>query len=189
MGFFKKKEWAIDRRIRDLQREMSRLDTDIKDRSRLHKDAGEQEAGDGARSAVSRSTEPVSGPVRQFPVYPRVPAPSAKDAGEAGPSAAPQPADAGRSINDLFANVRKNQPEDDRQPDLFAASPPGFSKDAEQHSGGAVSARERFANYFMDGHFQTLRPLRRERRMVRNRAIFALVLAVILAVFVWKLFF
>ena len=44
------------------------------------------------------------------------------------------------------------------------------------------SGRERFANYFMAGHFEDMHPLRQQTRIVRNKAILMLAL-VILAVF------
>jgi len=46
--------------------------------------------------------------------------------------------------------------------------------------------RQKFANYFMAGHFQNLRPLRLEKRIVRNKAI---VMIVLLALALIWLFF
>ena len=96
--------------------------------------------------------------------------------------------DAQKVRDDLFAHVSKGPAEDARQPDLFASSRAGAFQDTGRRSGDDRSDRERFASYFMAGHFQNLRPLRHERRMLRNRAIVMLVLVVILAVVVWKLF-
>ncbi len=193
MGFFRKKESAIDRRIRDLQREMSRIDTDIKDRARLSRNAGKPADVDASASAVPIKAEDAPMPARRFPAEPSSPALGAENAGEAAESAsadaAPAAEDVPQDRDDLFAHVRKGAPEDERQPDLFAASLPGSSQRPGRHSGEDSTDRERFANYFMAGHFQNLRPLRRERRMLRNRAILTLVLAVIFAVIVWKIYF
>lgn len=51
----------------------------------------------------------------------------------------------------------------------------------------APIADDRFANYFTAGHFQNLRPLRQERRIVRNRAL--LMVVVVIIVLLWLLYF
>lgn len=57
----------------------------------------------------------------------------------------------------------------------------------EQTDGSRQSGRKRFANYFMAGHFQNLRPLRQESRIVRNKAIGMVVL--VLAVVFWLIYY
>lgn len=49
------------------------------------------------------------------------------------------------------------------------------------------SGREKFANYFMASHFQNLRPLRQENRIVRNKAIVMIVM-IVLGI-VWLIYF
>jgi hypothetical protein len=49
----------------------------------------------------------------------------------------------------------------------------------EPRSSLSATGREKFANYFMAGHFTNLRPLRQEKRIVRNKAIVMSVLVVI----------
>ena len=51
----------------------------------------------------------------------------------------------------------------------------------------SATGREKFANYFMTGHFTNLRPLRQERRIVRNKAIIMSVLVII--ALVWLFYF
>ena len=45
--------------------------------------------------------------------------------------------------------------------------------------------REKFANYFMTGHFQNLRPLRQEGRILRNKAIMMIILVILAAIWVF----
>lgn len=54
---------------------------------------------------------------------------------------------------------------------------------------GPVSptGREKFASYFMAGHFPNLRPIRQEKRIVRNKAIIMLILVVL--ALVWLIYF
>lgn len=48
---------------------------------------------------------------------------------------------------------------------------------------------ERFSNYFSSGSFGTTRPLGHERRVMRNKAIFMLILVVLVAFLVYQLAF
>lgn len=57
----------------------------------------------------------------------------------------------------------------------------------EQRAPLTMTSRERFANYFMAGHFSNLRPLRQEKRIIRNKAIIWSVLVVL--ALVWLFFF
>ncbi len=64
------------------------------------------------------------------------------------------------------------------------ANPPTVAPPADKPFKTARQAsrfgRERFANYFMAGHFQDLRPSRQEVRVLRNKAILMLVLVLLL---------
>jgi hypothetical protein len=51
----------------------------------------------------------------------------------------------------------------------------------------SATGREKFANYFMAGHFTNLRPLRQEKRIIRNKAIIMSVLVII--ALVWLFYF
>ena len=45
--------------------------------------------------------------------------------------------------------------------------------------------RERFASYFMTGHFKSLRPLRQDSRIIRNKAIMMMILVILAAIWVF----
>lgn len=202
MVFFKKKESTIDRRLRELQREMSRLNTNIKDCTRTPRNPDESTTHRAPAPATPSKTQPAPSPVPQAPIAPELPEPAAEvasapavthlepaldDVTDAA-SAAPAADLAQKARNDLFAHVSKGPAEDVRQPDLFTSSRVGTLSESNRHPGEGQTDRERFASYFMAGHFQNLRPLRHERRMMRNRAILMLVLVVILGVIIWRLF-
>jgi len=89
---------------------------------------------------------------RPAPVAPVAVAPGAVD------EKAPVPSATG---NDLFSHAARS------------VGQGGVPESAQRNS------RARFAQYFMAGHFQNLRPLRQENRIVRNKAIVMIVLAVI----------
>ena len=128
MAWERKKSSAIDRRLEDLRREMSRLDREMKTANRA-----------GAR------------PPPPAPVAPRAPA------------------------EDLFSPVNKT-------PDTAPAVAPAPAAEPHFRAGkpSARFGRERFANYFMAGHFQDMRPSRQEMRVLRNKAILMLVLVLLL---------
>jgi hypothetical protein len=67
----------------------------------------------------------------------------------------------------------------EREPPLSAdaAAVPDMEMGAEPEG---TAARSRFASYFVTGGLQALQPLRQERRVQRNKAIFMLVVAAVL---------
>lgn len=73
--------------------------------------------------------------------------------------------------DDLFAHAARSGATTVGGPAASAARPNGSGKPA-----WLQSSREKFANYFMAGHFQNLRPLRQESRVLRNKAIMMLLL-------------
>jgi len=163
--FGRKKESAIDRRLQELQREMSKVGSDIKTISR-HSRAGDKP------------------PAAAFP-----PARKAPGAGLVPPAARP----AGGEIQE--ARTDSAGPDD-----LLTQgqdSPAGVGTTAREAGGGLplfepraqipASGREKFANYFMAGHFSNLRPMRPEKRIVRNKAIIMSVAVII--VLVWLFYF
>lgn len=168
MLFGRKKMSAIDRRIDELRREMAKVGTEIKSAARCAKEGGELSAGAG----LALRTPPAPAAVREPPGGGAAPerqvsALSAAEAGEAAPgpglnqtgSAGALPA--GESAGDL---------------PLF-----------EQRSPLSMSGREKFANYFMAGHFSNLRPLRQEKRIIRNKAIIWVILVVL--ALAWLLYY
>jgi len=93
---------------------------------------------------------------------------------------------------DLFAHVAvRGAPAVTKPLDLFPGLP---AKNAGQSRSAPPlrtldprSGREKFAHYFMAGHFQNLRPSRQEGRVVRNKAI--LMLIAVVALLTWLLYF
>lgn len=160
MLFAKKKVNVIDRRIKELRKEMERVRGEMKTAS---------------RPGVAQSSMPA----------PRVCAASGPVLGAKPPL--------GRTENDLFAHAARQSEADGAAaagrpfmgdsgyPSLFDQSDTNPSRLSE------VGMREKFANYFMAGHFQNLRPLRQESRIVRNKAIVMVIL--VLALILWLVYY
>ena len=63
----------------------------------------------------------------------------------------------------------------------------GYPSLFDQPDTNPQTVRKKFANYFMAGHFQNLRPLRQESRIVRNKAIVMVIL--VLALIFWMVYY
>ena len=97
-----------------------------------------------------------------------------------GPGVKPPPGEA----DDLFAHAAWQAAE--RPADAAseaAAGPPAGLFDPPE--GGDHAVRRKFASYFMAGHFQNLRPRRQERRIVRNKAMVMVGLALLALWILW----
>ena len=155
MLFGKKKATVLDRRIKELQKEMERVRGEMKI---------------AARSETAK---------------PLVPEPRIHAA--PGPVFGAKPP-LGQAENDLFANAS-------RQSEAGVAEAAGrpFAGDSgypslfDQPDTNPQTVRKKFANYFMAGHFQNLRPLRQESRIVRNKAIVMVIL--VLALIFWLIYY
>jgi len=158
--FGRKKKSAIDRRLQELQKEMSKVGTDIKSLSRYAKAGG--------------------------PVL----VPESKKALEAGLSAAESPGDPqtrASGPDDLLSQEQNGEKKSTFFPDSDVKGRNGDMPLFEPRAQISATGREKFANYFMTGHFTNLRPLRQERRIVRNKAIIMSVLVII--ALVWLFYF
>ncbi len=158
--FKSKQRSPIERRLEKLQQEMASVQRELKTAARG------APAGLGSRPAPFRE--------RSAPAEPpaaRPPRPEAAD-GELFPSASKSGAPAGET-GDLFGAVRPVGP--------------SAALNAPPEASGGRSGREKFAHYFMAGHFSNLRPSRQESRVVRNKAILMLV-AVAIAL-LWLLWY
>lgn len=147
MALFGKGKSTLDRRLKDVNREIARLDREMRTAARTAY----------ARAAVRAESE------RE----------ETAETGEAGESGAPAEAPAG-----VFPDFSvRGGAQADAQMDLFE---PGFSDSSvAQRDPRIRPGKERFASYFMAGHFSEMRPLRQERRVMRNKAIFMAVLAIL----------
>lgn len=167
MVFNRKKKSPLDRRLEELHKEMTRLDRDLK--------------------TVSRSHPEISGvPSRKsaVPFYEGVP--PAPPAGLEPPAGVVPVVGANAPEGDLFAYAAvSGAPAATQAADLFPGLPAKSVIPARPEQSGATlehrSGREKFAHYFMAGHFQNLRPSRQESRIVRNKAILMLIAVAVVA--------
>ena len=155
MLFGKKKANVIDRRIKELRKEMERVRGQMKT---------------AARPGAAQSS---------------LPAPRVSAAAEPVFGAKPP---LGRTENDLFARAahqsEAGKAEATGRP--FAGDS-GYPLLFDQPDTNPQTVRKKFANYFMAGHFQNLRPLRQESRIVRNKAIVMVIL--VLALIFWLVYY
>lgn len=161
MIFGRKKTSAIDRRLNELQREMAKVGTEIKTLARY-------KLADGDVSALKTGKARLAG---------------SDSAPAMGQGAAAFSSAAGESQASGPDDVFSGEPQSGEKNSAFAA-------DAEGRGGGdmplfenrspiSATGREKFANYFMAGHFSNLRPLRQEKRIIKNKAIVMIVLVVL----------
>jgi len=173
MLFGKKKVNVIERRIKELQKEMERVRGEMKTASR-----------------PETAKPPMPG--RRMPFQGERPGPEPRVPAAPGPVFGAKPP-LGQAENDLFAHASRQSQAvgaeaagrpfaaDSGYPSLFDQPDTNPSRLSE------VGMREKFANYFMAGHFQNLRPLRQENRIVRNKAIVMVIL--VLALIFWLIYY
>ena len=174
-----RKETPFERRIRELEEEASRLQRNIKTINKAldRGDLEELQAIRPARVEPPRGPASPPPPPARAPVSAPVPAPvPAAPAEELLPVAAPEANPPPAAAPALPASA----PEVD---DVVAwrAMPRAPQRP------GAVRGNERFASYLSSGSFGKSRPVGVERRVQRNKAIFALLLAVLLSFILYKL--
>lgn len=153
MVFSKKQASVIERRIRELEKEIAR--------------------SEGEYRTISRAKVPRDRQTAVTAVEPPWRAPAGTGAARAADVAPGRVPDAGRGL-----------PPPRGQEELFAPSAPTADSDGaptlfDRMDQVAQSGREKFANYFMAGHFHNLRPLRQESRIIRNKAIVMLMVALL----------
>ncbi|MFA5043337.1 MAG: hypothetical protein WC381_01735 [Kiritimatiellia bacterium] len=93
----------------------------------------------------------------------------------------------GKPENDLFARAARQSDEDAAAAGRPFAGDSGYPSLFDQPDSNPQTVRKKFANYFMAGHFQNLRPLRQESRIVRNKAI--VMVSLVLALIVWLVYY
>ncbi|MDD5677856.1 MAG: hypothetical protein PHW60_07680 [Kiritimatiellae bacterium] len=168
MLFGKKKGNVIDRRIKELQKEMERVRGEMKVAARPEK-----------------AKPPM--PPRRIPFQSERPVP------DPGVPAAPEPVfgvkpPLGDAENDLFAHAsRQSQAGGAGAAGSPFAAESGYPSLFDQPDSNPQTVRKKFANYFMAGHFQNLRPLRQENRIVRNKAVVMVIL--VLALIFWLIYY
>ena len=168
MLFGKKKSNVIDRRIKELQKEMERIRCEMKTASR------------------PETSKPLM-PGRRMPFQGERSVPEPRVSAAPGPVFGAKPP-LGQAENDLFAHASR-QSEDGAAGSAGRpfAGDRGYPSLFDQPDTNPQSVRKKFANYFMAGHFQNLRPLRQESRIVRNKAVVMVVL--VLALIFWLVYY
>lgn len=160
MALRKKKKTVLDRRLREINHEMTRLNSEVK--------------------AVSHSGVPRKLNTG-FPMQRSDLQSQPSDSAQAGldPAAADTSSEgAGKSTIDSV--VGKPIPKVD---DKARQQQQGYFDRGVKHQHQHV--REKFASYFMTGHFQNLRPLRQDSRIIRNKAIMMVILVILAAIWVF----
>ncbi len=161
MAFFRQKESALDRRLRELDKELGHLKDS---RKAAERNAAAARGAPAAIAAQEAPTSPADSRIEQPP------APEAQESEE--------------QEKTFFSHLAKSNTapaeQDDLEPNLFNFAPTQDER----------ASRHRFASYFMAGHFNDLQPRRQERRVQRNKAIVTLIVTLlVLAWVVYWIFF
>ena len=94
----------------------------------------------------------------------------------------------GKAENDLFARaVRQSEVGKAEVTGHPFAGDSGYPSLFDQPDTNPQTVRKKFANYFMAGHFKNLRPLRQEKRIIRNKAIVMVIM--VLALILWLVYY
>jgi hypothetical protein len=158
MGFPTSKKSAIDRRLKELEKESKLLRGEVRSLSKAVKKPESLAA---------------SGRFRPPPPEPRPPRTPERSAGPAHRPERP----AGQF------NWGPRGPAAPPKPEAAVGSPP-----AGEPQRNPVEKDKRFANYFSSGGLMGTRPLRQEKNVQRNKAIFMIVLLVIVGLWVASIF-
>lgn len=185
MGFFKKKADPITERARDLNEQIAALEEQIASL------AGKlQEAPVGGAPAVAEApaAEPPAAPVQVH--QPRLRSTALpRSKGVIVHGAAPTPAPIAEPVfEEINANPFKAtaepEAEPEEEPDLGIRKGTfgEFWRRITNHFRGPPATNPRLVNYLAAGSIQGLRPLRYEKRVMRNRVI---VLILVLVIVLW----
>jgi hypothetical protein len=195
MGLFKKKSDPISERGRELKRQISDLEEEIRRFTELH---SKFEASPAQTTAGHPTPPPEVSPSEgSFDTIARLtgPAPRLRSTAHPhGPTVVnpkpPEPSGRSASYEPIFEDVKQNP--------FRGSSPAGHEQFQElgirradlastwqrlkNHFRGPVTSNPKLVNYLAAGSIQGLRPLRYERRVARNRFI---VLVVVLVLILW----
>ena len=156
--------------MKELEREAKLIQGDIKALSRALKKPDEITAAPRLKSTQPQYVKP---PSRRDPILsePRMEA------------LEPEEAEDPQGEEDLFSWTPRSpvRPE--------SAEPPSETDIQGPKPRQAVSGDKRFANYFTSGTFITPRPLRTEKNVQRNKAVFMVILLVLVGLWVFSLWF
>ena len=168
----------FERRMKELERESRRVRADIKTLTRALEKPDRLAAVPRPRTLVEREA-PVSPPRREDPVTP--PEDAAPPSGETGTDAPPP--------GELFA-WRGSPPTRPAGPRAREPAParPGRLVEPTRKAGHLLKD-DRFANYFASGSFVGAPPAKGEGRVQRNKAVFMIVIVVVVGFVLYSLIF
>lgn len=178
MGSLTGKNFSLERRLKELKKESELVREDIKALSKAVKNP--EEVGSLPRlKSLRHEDRRVPPPTRKDPVStPREP-PKPEPGSEA------KPAGAGGELFDWAPRAE--------QMDRRAAGlpPKVIGQSMPEPSGGpknkAVMKDQRFANYFSSGNFLGGRPMKQEKSVQRNKAVFMILVVIVVAFIVFRL--
>lgn len=159
-----KKETSFEQKLKDIEREKRRLEHEIKSLSK----------------AMKRGELP--GPLPATRVFPR---PTPLSGARTDTQKAGKDAGSKEASGDLFAKEKEGRAEhvsDD-------ARKPAFGSPLVPEKKMPVYGDKRFTSYFSAGGFKSPMPARQERSIQRNKAIFMVVLVVVVGYVLIRLFF
>jgi len=169
MIFGRKKTSNIDRRLDELQREMAKVGTEIKTLARYKMVGGDISAQKAAKPRFAGS-DPA--PAADGGTTVTLSSADGKNRTSSPDDLLPVEQESGKTNSAFTMDV-----DEGKKGDL-----PLF----ENRSPISPTGREKFANYFMAGHFSNLRPSRQEKRVIKNKAIVMIILVVL--ALIWLLF-
>jgi len=170
MGMTSGKKARMQRRLKELRKESELVRDDIRTLSRMIRNRDQLDALPKLRSGKCE-VRPIPPPSRQDPVRGRMPAPVA----EVPP---PEPEE---------VSPREQAPRvPPRQRPVSEARP---AQEVDAGPKRALTGNERFASYFSSGSFLGGPPLRQEKNVQRNKAVFMLVVVAIVFFIVFQLVF
>ena len=177
MGSLTGKKSLLERRLKELKKESELVRDDIKALSKAVKNPDEVNLP--RLKSLRHEDRRVPPPTRKDPVLtPREPPKP-----EARPE--PKPAGAGGELFDWAPRAEKM----DRQ--ASGMPPKVIGQSLPEPSGGpknkAVMKDQRFANYFSSGNFLGGRPMKQEKSVQRNKAVFMVVVVIVVAFSVFRL--
>jgi hypothetical protein len=176
MALRAQKKSAIDRRLKELEKQAALVRGDIKTLSKAIRKPDSLEA---LPRLKSRDMEAVPPPTRKDPVQMREAmkaeqAPVEEESSPAQPEPAP---DAGQAEGGRTKRI----------PPVLIPASEAEKEAASKHK--TVMNDDRFANYFSSGSFLGGGGLRQEKNVQRNKAIFMVVIVVVVAFSVFRLWF
>ncbi len=167
MKFSKSKHSLVERRLKELEKEASLVKGDIKTLSKAIKKPDGSDVLSRLRSGRAPAAA-IPAPMRRDPAAGATVARPAAPHDDA-PLAPPAPASMPEKLASLL--------------------PPMHPAPETELKNKSVIKDERFASYFSSGSFMEARPLRQEKNVQRNKAIFMIVLVIIAAFTVFQLIF